>query len=656
MTVKELLEELKEQGESARIEAKTGSDAGKSVLETICAFANEPGLDGGHLLLGVKVAEPTLFEAVSYEVVGVPNPEKVVDELASQCASVFNRPIRPLIQTEQLNGKSVVHVRVQEAEPGEKPVFLKSRGLPGGAYRRIGSTDQRCTEDDLQLLFDERHRSPYDAAIVPDASLDDLDPDAVEEYRRIRESIKPDAEELRYPDPDLLQALQCARLDRGLLRPTVAGLLLFGKALALRCFFPMMRIDYIRVPGRVWMQNPHERFSAVEIRAPLFKAIRRAEAAIEDDLPKAFSLPEGSLQRVELLPIPRRVLREAVVNAVMHRSYRAHSPIQIIRYANRIEIKNPGYSLKSPDRLGEPRSETRNPAIAAVLHETHFAETKGTGIGVMRRLMREAGLVPPTFESSRPDNEFTARLLLHHFLSPEDLQWLDTLGAADLPSEGKMALVFVRETGAIDNAVVRDLSGLETLKASALLRHLCQLDLLRKVGKSTATYYEPGPAMLAHAAPVQPDMLDEKPSMADDAKPSMVDVKPSMLNAKPSMVDAKPSMLDDAKPSMVDAGKPDKGGDGEPDLFQTLPDTLKVMLEKAKAKESRQGIQRLIVELCLWKPLQAEELSTLLKRNSDYLKTTYLQPMVKQRLLAYTYPDMPRHPRQAYTVPDKENT
>jgi uncharacterized protein YggE len=80
---------------------------------------------------------------------------------------------------------------------------------------------------------------------------------------------------------------------------------------------------------------------------------------------------------------------------------------------------------------------------------------------------------------------------------------------------------------------------------------------------------------------------------------------------------------------------------------------LKVMLEKAKAKESRQGIQRLIVELCLWKPLQAEERSNLLKRNSDYLKTTYLQPMVKQRLLPYTYRDMPRHPRQAYTVPDK---
>lgn len=54
-----------------------------------------------------------------------------------------------------------------------------------------------------------------------------------------------------------------------------------------------------------------------------------------------------------------------------------HSPIQIIRYSNRIEILNPGYSLKDMDSLGTPGSRLRNPAIAAVLHELNWAETKG---------------------------------------------------------------------------------------------------------------------------------------------------------------------------------------------------------------------------------------------------------------------------------------
>ena len=49
----DLLDELNAVDESARIEAKRASDMGKSVRETVIAFANEPGLDGGYLLLGV---------------------------------------------------------------------------------------------------------------------------------------------------------------------------------------------------------------------------------------------------------------------------------------------------------------------------------------------------------------------------------------------------------------------------------------------------------------------------------------------------------------------------------------------------------------------------------------------------------------------------
>ena len=60
-TARELLDELNSLDESARIEAKAGSQVDRSIHETICAFANEPGLDGGYLLLGVR-AQETLFD------------------------------------------------------------------------------------------------------------------------------------------------------------------------------------------------------------------------------------------------------------------------------------------------------------------------------------------------------------------------------------------------------------------------------------------------------------------------------------------------------------------------------------------------------------------------------------------------------------------
>jgi ATP-dependent DNA helicase RecG len=120
--------------------------------------------------------------------------------------------------------------------------------------------------------------------------------------------------------------------------------------------------------------------------------------------------------------IPLRVIREALVNALMHRSYRSHSPVQIIRYANRLEIRNPGFSLKSPEHLGEPGSQPRNPKIAAVLHETRFAETKCSGIRVMRESMEQAG--SPAAVRVRPGNDqFVAR-----YFSPlprrDDIAWL----------------------------------------------------------------------------------------------------------------------------------------------------------------------------------------------------------------------------------------
>jgi ATP-dependent DNA helicase RecG len=186
------------------------------------------------------------------------------------------------------------------------------------------------------------------------------------------------------------------------------------------------------------------------MRGSLLEMVQRVFSQITDDLPKGFLLPEGELQ-AESVGLPSRVLREAIVNALIHRSYREHQPIQVIRYGNRLEIKNPGFSLKPEDHLGEPGSKNRNPNIAAVFHETNLAETKGSGINTMRKLMEKANLLPPTFESDHGRNIFTTRLLLHHFLGSEDLKWLSTFDSFSLNENQKRGLILVKEMGAVDN-------------------------------------------------------------------------------------------------------------------------------------------------------------------------------------------------------------
>ncbi len=619
-SAEDLLQELSSLDESQRIEAKRGAQIDRSVMETVCAFANEPGLGGGYLLLGVVRDQHDLFSN-AYSVVGVDNPDKLQSDLASQCASVFNRPVRPRVAVETLNGKAVVVAYVPEAAPTDKPVYLSNLGLPRGAYRRIGPTDQEGTEDDLIALYAGHQIDTHDGTVLADADLQDLDPTAVEDYRQLRRQINPTAEELVWSDNDLLRALGCVQRVGEQLKPTVAGVLLFGTSMALRRCFPMMRIDYIRVPGRQWVENPDHRFDTLEIRAPMFTAIRRATNTVRDELLQSFTLPEGALAREDEPTLPLRVIREAIVNAVMHRSYRIHGAIQIIRYANRLEIRNPGHSIKAEEQLGEPGSETRNPRIAAVLHEVNIAETKGSGIRAMRELMVAHDLLPPTFESSRRPDQFVATFLFHHFLGADDLAWLRRLTREALSDEEARALVFVRELGAIDNAAYRTINRTDTLNASAHLRRLRDLDLLAMKGSGSRTYYVPGSGFLISG-----------PAPAE--------------NTQQPARDRHQVQKESHQPATE-----------RHQLLVTLPPKLAARIPAAGRRLRRTAMRALIKDLCAWQTLSARDLAEILGgREPKPLVRDYLSPMVDEGILAYTIPEMENHPEQRYTVPTAPTT
>jgi ATP-dependent DNA helicase RecG len=215
MTPRDLLEQLNQLDEHTRIEAKSASEVGKSVLETVCAYANEPGLGGGWIVLGAALDEGALFR--QYSAIGLNDPDKVSRDLASQCATVFNRPMRVQITSGQVNGKNLLAVFVPEAEPAEKPVYFQSRPLPGSAFRRIGSADVRCADDDLAVLYHERRGESFDGLVVRDADVSAFDPAAIAEYRRLRAESNPSAEELRWNDEELLHALRCTTRDGGYL-------------------------------------------------------------------------------------------------------------------------------------------------------------------------------------------------------------------------------------------------------------------------------------------------------------------------------------------------------------------------------------------------------------------------------------------------------
>ncbi|KTD20333.1 helix-turn-helix domain-containing protein [Legionella londiniensis] len=325
--VREIFEELIQLDEHQRIEAKYASDIGYSIMQTICAFANEPGLGGGWLLLGI--AEPD-SEHSTHWVSGVDNIDKLLGELQNNCRTQFEHSIRIECKHEKFDGKSVIGVFVHELEPNAKPCrFIgkpdKHNKRKTGVWRRGANGDYECTEKELEPILIAKAGTSYEQIILPDTTLDDLDENAIALYRKLRAKVRPNAEELQADDLGLLRALRVVKKHGGEYIPNISGLLLFGKTLSLRRLLPAVRVDYVRVAGTEWVEDPEQRFQySLDLREPLLTLIPKLENVILDDMPRYFRLEEGQLQRSDQPFLPQKVIREAIVNAVMHRDYHVH--------------------------------------------------------------------------------------------------------------------------------------------------------------------------------------------------------------------------------------------------------------------------------------------------------------------------------------------
>lgn len=213
-------------------------------------------------------------------------------------------------------------------------------------------------------------------------------------------------------------------------------------------------------------------------------------------------------------------------------------------------------------------------------------------------------MVPPTFESNHSADEFTTRLLLHHFLNEDDLRWLRHFQDYDLSDNQKKALIFLREVGAVDNLVFRQLNGCDPYRATAELRALRDSGVLKQQGKGRATYYVPGPVLVARLA-------------------TNLSVEPATLSVEPSILS-------------VEA---------------TLPTNLKKRITALGARSNnREALSGVVLDLCAYRSFSLRELHQVLGRSTGYLFTGFVKPLMQQGKLTSTIPDMPNHPDQAYAA------
>ena len=112
--------------------------------------------------------------------------------------------------------------------------------------------------------------------------------------------------------------------------------------------------------------------------------------------------------RTDRSEYPIEALREAVLNALIHRDYSVHTqgmPVQLRMYSDRIEIESPGglHGRIHIDQLGKVQPDTRNPVIATAMETLGLTENRYSGIPTIQRVLREAELPAAEFSSTRGD-------------------------------------------------------------------------------------------------------------------------------------------------------------------------------------------------------------------------------------------------------------
>lgn len=644
----ELWNRLLEQNVEIDIEAKRIKDkVGDSVMQTICAFSNS---GTGYLILGVSEKDESHDD---FWVSGVTNAEDIFSNIQNNCRSQFTTSINIDGGIATIEGKKVLVIEVRELDKSAKPCgFIsgsnKKNYSKTGVWLRGINGDYEATVEELQPLIMAKLGHDYEQTILPSATMDDIDPKHIERYRRLRKEIKPNASELEYSDTELLLALDVATEKEGIIYPNVAGILLFGSDKALRRLMPSARVDYIRNAGTVWVEDIDKRFQYTnDLREAIITMIPKLEATVIDDLPKHFNLPPNSLTRADTPLLPQAVVREAIVNMLMHRDYSVNRPSQINRFSDRIEFSNAGYSLKPIEKIleGQKGSELRNPIIAQVLYDLTLAETKGSGITIMNRGLKNAGLSPVIFKSNRAYNDCETVLRLQQLIAEEEMLWLKQFDSlTDTEAE---VLILAKKMGQITNKDIRENVGLDTLQASSILRKFCKNNYLLQHGKSSNSYY-----LLNSCYTDNSDSLSEKNSNTGNNEPrhSNNDLSTG-INEPSTSINEPNTSINERSTSINDVIIIKEVADLSNAMLLNLQSI--VAFARAKGRFTPEQSKSIVLQICQKQFMSSSILKHFLNREVDTIRRNYLSPLLKEGLLELAYPKTLQHPNQAYRTTEK---
>lgn len=433
--LKELLDKIQNRKcEEQVVEVKAAhKGCPEKLYDTLSSFSNQDS--GGTLVFG-------LDEKQNYAKVGVYDPQdlqKKVMEYGEQMTP-FVRPIFTVYAEEE---KVFVSAEIPPVDVTERPCFKTAKGRLQGSYIRVGDADKPMTEYEVYSYEACRKKYRDDIREAVGASIETLDPMKLEDYLLRRKKNRPHLDTV--PTEQLYELI-------GILRDgkvTLSAVMLFGYYP--QAYFPQLSVIATCVPGTemgILDETGHRFTDSRRIEGTLPEMLDGSLAFVRTNMRTATTIDPKTGVRRDTPQYPMDAVREAVLNALVHRDYSIHTegkPIQLTMYADRLEISNPGglYGRLTVDQLGQVQPDTRNPVMVTAMEVLEQTENRYSGIPRIRHAMRELSLPEPVFSDRR--GTFTVILYNQREMSPQAQGKREAEEQEDTVYDPKELLAFCQE-------------------------------------------------------------------------------------------------------------------------------------------------------------------------------------------------------------------
>lgn len=391
------IQEIK--AESQTVEVKSAHNGcPKRLYDTLSSFSNQDG--GGIIVFG-------LDEKQGFEAVGVYDLQDLQKSVTEQC-NQMEPAVRGVFTFAEYEDKNICALEVPSVELVERPCYYKGAGKVKGSYIRVGDADLPMTDYEIYSYESYKKHVHDDEREVERIDLSYMDREILDKYIVEKKQAKPKFSKLN--EEQIYEMLNIKRDERF----TLAAVMNF--ALYPQGVFPQLGITAVVVPGYSIgeLGNSGERFvDNKRIEGTISEMLEEAMVFCKRNMKIKTIIDSKTGKRNDRTEYPINAVREAILNALIHRDYSVHTegtPIQINFFTDRLEIHSPGglYGRMTVEQLGKARLDLRNPTLATMAESLNQAENRYSGIPTIRMEMKEYGLPEPEFKNGR--NEFVVTL------------------------------------------------------------------------------------------------------------------------------------------------------------------------------------------------------------------------------------------------------